>query len=70
MEWKRWEGLKVFIRTKSGKFYSGVVKEVADIGDGIIFISLIDKFGQWVSVTAKEIVELKEESDDSSIYQP
>jgi hypothetical protein len=59
--WKRWEGKKIFVRTKT-HVYSGVVKEVADVGDGIVFISFLDKFGNWVTVTSTEILEMKEES--------
>ena len=61
--WKKWEGKKVFLRTSNGRFYSGVVKEVEDSGNNLFFISLIDKFGNWITVVNYEIVEIKEEQD-------
>lgn len=61
MDWKGWEGKRVFLRTNKSKVYSGVVKEVADVGDGVIFFSIIDKFGSWVTVVVSEIIEIKEE---------
>lgn len=64
MDWNVWIGKQIFLRTNKDKVYSGIVKEVADVGDGIIFLSLLDKFGQWVTVTVKEIVEIKEEGND------
>lgn len=64
MEWIDWERKFVFVRTGVGKVYSGVVQEVADIGDGVIFISLIDKFDNWVTLAVKEIVEIKEEKEN------
>ena len=63
MEWKVWEQKRVFLRTKFDKVYSGIVQEVADVGDGVIFLSLLDKFDNWVTITVKEIVEIKEEKE-------
>jgi ribosome maturation factor RimP len=63
MDWEKWEGKKVFLRTDKDKVFSGIVKEVADIGDGIIFISLIDRFGLWITVPVSKIAELKEEAE-------
>ena len=59
--WSKYEGRKIFLRTNKNRTYSGIVKEVADVGDGVIFISLIRYDGKWVTVTASEIVEIKEE---------
>lgn len=61
MDWKGWEGKKVFLRTNKSKVYSGIVKEVDDKGDRIIFISIIDKFGMLVTLITSEILEIKEE---------
>lgn len=59
--WNRWKGKKVFIRTKRDRFYSGLVGEVVEISDGLAFISLVDKFDMWVTVSTSEIAEIKEE---------
>ena len=59
--WDKWKDKKVFIRTKNGRFYSGVVDEVADTGDGLIFITILDKFQKYVCFASGEIMEIKEE---------
>ena len=61
MDWMRWKTKHVFLRTKHGKVFSGEVEEVADMGDGLIFISIIDKFDALVMLRVDEIVEIKEE---------
>lgn len=58
---KRYEGMKVFISLKNNRFYSGIVKEIADSGNGLIFISIIDKFGKWVTFSSGEIISIQEE---------
>lgn len=59
--WEKYEGKKVFLRTNKNRVYSGVIKEIADVGNGIIFISLINSLGQWTTVVGSEITEIKEE---------
>ena len=61
MDWNGWTGKKIFVQLKSGAVYSGVVTEVADTGDDVIFISIKDKFGMWVTFVANEIVKIVEE---------
>lgn len=61
--WNRWIGKKIFLRIKGDRVYSGVVKEVQDIGNDSFFISFIDKFGNWVTIVNSEIIEIKEEKD-------
>jgi hypothetical protein len=60
MDWKGYEGKKVFLRTKQGKVYSGVVKIVEKDGP-ITFIYLKDKFDMFVTIVHSEIIEIKEE---------
>lgn len=61
MDWNDWNGKRIFVQLKSGGVYSGMVKEVSDVGDGLVFISIIDKFGQWVTFTVQEIIKIVEE---------
>ena len=61
MNWNDWNGKRIFVQLKSGAVYSGVVKEVADVGDGLIFISITDKFGMWVTFVVSEIIKIVEE---------
>ena len=59
--WEKYVGKKVFLRTNNQRTYSGIVQEAIDVGDGLIFISLITAQGKWVTVTAQDIVEIKQE---------
>lgn len=63
MEWKGWEGKKVFIRTKHDKVYSGNIKSIDESSPPLVFIYLIDKFGENVMIVHSEIVEIKEERE-------
>lgn len=54
--WTKWMDKKVFLRTTNGRVYTGIVKEADQR-----FISLIDKFGLWVTVSVSDIVEIKED---------
>lgn len=60
--WDKYEGRKVFLRTNKDRTYYGVVKEIVDAGDGVIFISIVRYDGMWTTVLTSEIVEIKEES--------
>ena len=62
MEWKDWEGKKVFIRTGHGKVYSGIVKEVNLDSLPLVWIIILDKFNQLVQLISSEIIQIKEES--------
>jgi len=64
MEWKEWMGKRIFVRLKTGKVFSGVVKDVDFKSVPVIFISIIDKFGMMVSFSAGEIIEIKEEVEE------
>ena len=52
---------QVFIKTKSGRQYSGQVKEVHDSGNGVVFISITDKYGKWCTFTASELEVVEKE---------
>jgi len=58
-----WKDKKVFVRTKHGKVYSGVIINIDNSNDGLIWISIIDKFGDRVQFVHSEIVEIKEEGE-------
>lgn len=60
MDWKSWIGKKVFVKTKSSGVYSGEVIDVDDRDKNIIFISMIDKFGQRVMIVHSEIIKIIE----------
>jgi len=66
MEWKEWIGKKVFVQLKKGGIYSGKVIDVDDSFNPLIFITIIDKFGEKVTFTHSEIIKIKEERDEMS----
>ena len=63
MDWKYWNGLRIFVQLKSGAVYSGKVIDVDETNKDSIFLTLIDKFGQRVSFVQTEIIKIKEEDD-------
>jgi len=54
-------GKKIFLRTRSGRTYSGIVKDVDANSLPLIWITILDKYKQLVQFSAEEIVEIKEE---------
>ena len=54
------EGKSVWIVLKNNREYNGIIKKIDDDGNGLIFISLIDKFGKLVVFTSGEIKMLQE----------
>lgn len=63
MDWKEWNGKRVFLKLRDGAVYSGNVVDVDDSDRLIIFLTLIDKFGEKVTIVTSEIVKLKEENE-------
>lgn len=68
MEWKEWINKRIFLRTKQGKVYSGIVIGINDLDQTHWFLELKDKFNMLVGIAIKEIIEIKEESGDGSKY--
>ena len=63
MEWMDWMGKRIFLRTKSGKVYSGEVIDIDENQSPVIFLTIIDKFDERVMIITSEISELKEEKE-------
>lgn len=60
--WKELEGKKVFVETNSGRQYSGkVVKVNISENPKLIWITMIDKFGNRVTFIHSEIKLIEEE---------
>ena len=60
MDWKDWIGKDVFLRTKSSKVFNGKIISIDSKSNPLVFITLIDKFGNNVMILNSEILELKE----------
>ena len=62
MEWKKeWNGKHIFVQLNKGAVYSGKVIDVDDSNPSIIFITMIDKYGNKVSFIHSEILKILEE---------
>lgn len=61
---KYYIGKKVYIILKNGRQYSGEVIEIDDNSNPLIFITILDKFGNKVMFERSEIEVLEEEGDE------
>lgn len=61
--WSYYIRKKVFIVLRNKRQYSGVIDSVEDVGNGIIFISLKDKFGKRVTFVSGEVELCQEEGN-------
>jgi hypothetical protein len=65
MEWKIWEGKRIFVLLNSGQKYTGIVLEVVYIGDinskNVYLISIKDKYNKLASFSTREIAEIRED---------
>lgn len=60
MDWKVFEGKKVYLILKGGRRYSGIIISVDDSSRPVWF-SLKDKFGNFVSFSNEEVIVLQQE---------
>lgn len=64
MDWKKeWEGKFVFLQLKTGAVYTGKVIEVDGFQPSLIFLTIVDKYNEKITIACSEIVKIKEESD-------
>jgi hypothetical protein len=61
--WISWLDKKVFLRLKTEKVFTGKIIDVdeRDSKNGIIFLTILDKFDKTVTFVVSEILEIKEE---------
>jgi hypothetical protein len=59
--WKYWDGKKVFIILKNKRQYTGRVIAVDDGSYPLVYITIIDKFGNRVQFVHSEIDMIQEE---------
>ena len=62
--WNKWLDKKVFVETRSGKCYTGLVTDIDDSSPPLIWITLIDKYDQEVKLVHSEIILIKEDSKE------
>ena len=60
MEWKNYNGKKVFIKLRDGGCYNGKVLDV-DITSGkpLIWITILDKYNNKVTFVHSEIIKIE-----------
>ena len=61
MEWKEWNGKRIFVKLRDGGVYSGKVIDIDEKSKPLIFISIIDKYGERVTIAHSEIIKIVEE---------
>lgn len=67
MDWKKeWEGKHVFLQLKTGSVYNGNIIEVDDTNPNLIWITIIDKFNEKITIIVSEILKIKEEKEDDN----
>lgn len=66
MDLKNLKGKNIHVILKNNWEYNGIVDEVNDSGNGLIFISMFDKFEKFIMFTSGEIklLEVKGEKKD------
>ena len=62
MDWKYWNGKKIFVKLRSGAVYSGIVTDVETSPNNLVFIEMDDKFGKKVILCNAEIEKIVEEN--------
>lgn len=62
LNWKELEGKKVHILLRNGFEYNCLITNIDDRGNGLIFISILDKFNKKIIFASGEInfLEVKE----------
>lgn len=62
MEWENWVGKNIFVKLIDNSCYNGVVQKIEKFSDNIL-IHLIDKYGDYVMLSANQILKLKDETN-------
>ena len=63
MDWKNiWTGKRIFVKLRTGAVYTGDVIDVDVEAKPLVFITIIDKFGEKITFVQSEIIKIKEES--------
>ena len=60
LNWKEWKGKKAHIILKNNYEYNCIINSVTDVGNGLIFIEIIDKFNDKKIFDSKEIKFIEE----------
>lgn len=59
MEWKEFEKRKVFVRLTNGSVFNAEVLEVDDRNPICVFITILDKYNEVVTISNNEIALIK-----------
>lgn len=64
IDWNSWLNKKVFVQTRTGSKYTGIILDVDKTSPPIIFLTLRDKFGMLVTIVSSEIIKIMEWRDE------
>jgi hypothetical protein len=59
--WSYYTKKKVYIILKNKRVYSGIIENIEDVGNGIVWITLTDKFDKRVTISTGEVEMVEEE---------
>jgi small nuclear ribonucleoprotein (snRNP)-like protein len=59
--WDYYIKKKVFLILKNKRVYSGIIESVENVGNGLVWIKLRDKFNKIITFTTNEIDVCEEE---------
>lgn len=60
--WTGWQGKKAHIILNNGYEYNCLIDSVEDLGNGLVFINIIDKFGSRKGFASGEIKFIEEKT--------
>lgn len=61
-DWKHYDRKKVYVVLNNDYEYNGEVVSVDDVGNGLIWIQIVDREGKLVTFSSGEIKLIKEKS--------
>ena len=59
MEWNGLKDKQIFVKLRNGDVLNGLVMEIDDSVKPLIWITILDKFDQQVTIVHSEIVKLE-----------
>lgn len=64
MDWNEWKDKEIFVKLREGDVYSGKVIDIDTSDKPLIWITIIDKYGEKVTLVHSEIIKIKEEKNE------
>jgi len=62
MDWNEWINRRIFVKLKDDSIYNGKVIGVDNSSSPVVFMTIIDKFGETVCFPVDTIIRIVEEN--------